>query len=36
VVWESLLYYNRYKGLTIKKRLKSLGNSYLKSLEFPM
>jgi hypothetical protein len=25
-----------YTGFTIYKRLKSLGNSYLKSLEFPM
>jgi hypothetical protein len=31
-----LLYYNIYTGFTIYKRLKSLGNSYLKSLEFPM
>jgi hypothetical protein len=32
----SLLYYNSYTGFIIYKRLKSLGNSYLKSLEFPM
>ena len=25
-----------YTGFTVYKRLKSLGNSYLKSLEFPM
>jgi hypothetical protein len=36
VVWGSLLYYNNYTHFTNYMRLKSLGNSYLKSLEFPM
>jgi hypothetical protein len=36
VVWDSLLYYNNVVHFTNYKRLKSLGNSYLKSLEFPM
>jgi hypothetical protein len=35
-VWGSLLYYNDYIHFTNYMRLKSLGNSFLKSPEFPM
>jgi hypothetical protein len=35
VVWGSFLYYNKCTYLTIYMKLKNLGNSFLKSLEFP-
>jgi hypothetical protein len=34
-VWGSLVYYNNVVHFTIYKRLKSLGNFYLRNLEFP-
>jgi hypothetical protein len=36
VVWGLLLYYSNCTYLTIYMKLKSLGNSFLKSLGFPM
>jgi hypothetical protein len=35
VVWGLFLYYNKCTYLTIYMKLKSLGSSCLKSLEFP-
>jgi hypothetical protein len=35
VVWGLLFYYNKCTYFTIYMKLKSLGNSFLKSLEFP-
>jgi hypothetical protein len=36
VVWGSFLYYNKCIYFRNYMKLKSLGNSFLKSLEFPM
>jgi hypothetical protein len=36
VVWGLILNYNNCSYLTIYMKLKSLGNSFLESLEFPM